>query len=104
MGKNATKTCNICFKTMRGDHFKRHMLKHENRKTGENVEEKECELEVSRVEQNYEMIRKNMKKDIAESKRKIELGRKMADIAEKDNMNISLLPKEKQEVIEFYEK
>ena len=28
----------------------------------------------------------------------------MADIAEKDNMNISLLPKEKQDVIEFYEK
>ena len=101
-GKNAIKTCNICFKTMRGDHLKRHMLKHENRKKGENVEEKE--LEVLRVVQNYEMIRKNMKKDIAESKRKIELGRIMADIAEKRDMNISLLPKEKQEAIEFFEK
>ena len=40
----------------------------------------------------------------AESKRKIELGRIMADIAENDNVNISLLPKEKQEAIEFYEK
>ena len=26
---NLPKTCDICFKTMRGDHLKRHMLKHD---------------------------------------------------------------------------
>ena len=28
----------------------------------------------------------------------------MTDIVEKDNMNVSLLPKDKQEAIHFYEK
>ena len=73
-------------------------------KKDENVEEKECELEVLKVEQNYEMIAKNMEIDIAESKRKNELGKIMTDIAEKDNMNISLLSKEKQEAIDFNKK
>ena len=34
-GKNATKTCNICFKTMRGDYLKMHMLKHEKERNSE---------------------------------------------------------------------
>ena len=79
------------------------MMKHMNGQKEEKKEEKDNEVQTE-VEQNYELIRKNMKIDIAESKRKIELDRIMADIAEKDNMNISLLPKEKQEAIEFYEK
>ena len=29
MGRNQTKTCNVCFKSMRGDNLKRHMKKHE---------------------------------------------------------------------------
>ena len=29
MGRNQTKTCNVCFKSMRGDVLKRHMKKHE---------------------------------------------------------------------------
>ena len=28
MGRNDMKSCGICFKSMRGDNFKRHMLKH----------------------------------------------------------------------------
>ena len=49
------------------------MLKHVNGRMREmkKVDEKECEKQVLRVEQNYEMIRKNMKIDIAESKQKI---------------------------------
>ena len=35
MGKNATKTCDICFKTMRGDYLKRHMFKHEKERKSE---------------------------------------------------------------------
>ena len=108
MGRNLPKTCDICFKTMRGDHLKRHMLKHVNgrmermKKVEEcyirmvkchycnytsnrsfnmrrhmlkhvngRMEEKECEKQVLRVEQNYEMIRKNLHMQCAESKRKI---------------------------------
>ena len=29
MGRHQTKTCNVCFKAMRGDHLKRHMKRHE---------------------------------------------------------------------------
>ena len=29
MGRNQTKTCNVCFKSMRGDNLKKHMKKHE---------------------------------------------------------------------------
>ena len=42
MLRNLPKTCNICFKTMRGDNLKRHMLKHVNGRM-KKVEEKECE-------------------------------------------------------------
>ena len=41
MRKNATKTCEICFKTMRGDHLKRHMLRHVNGRKEEKNEEKD---------------------------------------------------------------
>ena len=85
------------------------MLKHEKHKNGrmeemKKVEEIEVEKQVMTYEQKCEMIEKEMEIDIAESKRKIELGRIMTGIAEKKNMNIYLLPKDKQEAIEFYEK
>ena len=76
------------------------MLKHENGR----MEEKEYEKQVLTYEQKYEMIENEMEIDIAESKRKIELGRIMTDIAEKKNMNISLLPKDMQEAIDLSEK
>ena len=73
---NLPKTCNICFKTMRGDTLKKHMLKHEKHKNGrmeemKKVEEKECEKQILSDEQKYEMIKKDLKIDIAESQRKI---------------------------------
>ena len=45
-----------------------------------------------------------MEMEIAESKRKISLGRIRTEIAEKHDMNLSLWSKEKQEAIHFYEK
>ena len=53
---NLPKTCNICFKTMRGDTVKGHMLKHEKHENGrmedmKNVEEKEVEKQVMTYEQ-----------------------------------------------------
>ena len=40
MGKNLTKTCNVCFKSMRGNNLKRHMKKHDV-KTEDDVVNKE---------------------------------------------------------------
>merc|ERR1711954_169775 len=31
MGKHKTKTCNVCFKSMRSDNLKRHMKKHDGK-------------------------------------------------------------------------
>ena len=80
---------------MRGDKLKRHMMTHENGRMEDmkKVEEKEVET-----------LEKEMKIVYAESKRKIELGRKMAYIAEKNDMNTFLLPKDMQEAIDLYEK
>merc|ERR1711954_27568 len=36
MGRNQTKTCDVCFKSMRSDNFKRHMKKHDW-KTEDNI-------------------------------------------------------------------
>ena len=36
MGKHKTKTCNVCFKSMRGDKLKKHMKKHDG-KTEDNI-------------------------------------------------------------------
>ena len=103
MPGNLPKTCNICFKTMRGDSLKRHhMLKHEKH---ENVRMEDMKkVEEMTYEQKYKMIEKNMEMLYAESKQKIERGGIMADIVEKKNMDISLLPKDMQEAIEFYKK
>ena len=62
---NLPKTCDICFKTMRGDTLKRHMLKHEKTWEWKNVKK-----EVLTYEQNCEMIRKNMEIDIAKKQAK----------------------------------
>ena len=91
------------FKTMRSDNLKRHMMKHINGQKEEKEEQKDNEVQTE-VKQNYEMIAKSMEMVIAESKWKIELGRIMADIAERRDMNTSLLPKDMQEAIEAYEK
>ena len=48
---NLPRTCNICLKTMRGDHLKRHMLKH---KKHENVRMEEKECEKTCIESKYE--------------------------------------------------
>ena len=127
MGRNLEKTCTVCFKTMRGDTLERHMLKHEKGRKGElNMNQKKEEYKDSEiltdamgVDQNDEMLERsmqvdytendevlerNMESDCAENKRKIELGRRIINIAQRKNMNISLLSKDKQEAIETYEK
>ena len=35
MTRNLPKTCDICFKTMRGDYLKTHILKHEKERKSE---------------------------------------------------------------------
>ena len=45
MVRNSTKTCDICFKTMRGDYLNTHILKHEITKDLEDIVEKDAKSE-----------------------------------------------------------
>ena len=125
VGRNLEKTCAICFKRMRGDHLKRHMLKHENGRKGElNMKQKKEEYkdseiltEVMGVDQNDEMLERSMqleytenddmlersmKSQQADSKRKIELGRRIINIVHKNNMKVGLLEGDDEEALNMY--
>ena len=49
-------------------------------------------------------LEKIWKQTLQKANEKIKLGRMMTDIVEEENMNISFLPKDMQETIDFYEK
>ena len=67
------------------------------RKEKEEQKDNQVKTEVMRLAKTMEMT-------IPESKQKIESGGITTDIAENENMNISLLPKDIQQAIEYYEK
>ena len=102
-------TCEICSKSFNHkcsmqSHLKQ---KHYRKKEMLNIMKKEKiinEIETVRDENKYEMMENEMKIDIVKTKRKIKLGRMMTDIAEKNDMTISFLPKDKQEATYFYKR
>ena len=67
---NLKKTCNVCYKTMRGDNLKKHMKKHER---GKSCTDEELENEVININKEFN--------------RKIELGRKLNKIVNKHGFN-----------------
>merc|ERR1711954_342530 len=95
MGRNQTKTCNVCFKSMRSDNLKKHMKKHErgnednvatkgmhDGKIGDNVATKGQQISCIEEELENEVININK-----EFNRKIELGRKLNKIVNKHGFN-----------------
>ena len=110
MGRNLEKTCAICFKTMRGDNLKRHMLKHEKGRKGEmNMKQKKEEYkdsevltEVMGVDQNDEMLERSMQLEYEEKERKIKLGRRILYFTYENNINTDLLEGEDKEALNMY--
>ena len=101
MGKNLEKTCAVCFKTMRGNNLKRHMLKHENGR------KEELKVNQKKEEQNniYDALRKKMTENNEDFERKIELGCKARNIMyENSNLRIAAMTQEIQEAIELYDR
>ena len=105
VGKHKQVECKICLKTMRGDNLKRHMRRHEKKPysidesqtytSGEMKNVDETETKTSLVKYtglNLEMLEKNVESYVDEFNRKIELGRNLKIIINKQGFNINALP------------
>ena len=112
MGRNLTKTCNVCFKSMRGNNLKRHMKKHDV-KTEDDVVNKELHdgktednvvtkgLHDGKTEDNVETngqqigytsekfiaVQKRVFPNLEEFNRKMELGRYVKIVVDKHGLN-----------------
>ena len=91
MGRHQTKTCNVCFKSMRSDNLKKHMKKHErgnddnivtkgvhDGKTEDNIVTKGPQIRYT--EEQYIALKKKVTAQMEEFDRKMELGRNLNKI------------------------
>ena len=84
--KNSAK-CEICMKTMRKDHLKRHMKKHE----------------IKNIVDKKGILINDMTKEMLDFNRKKEMGRKIKEIMERDaSFNENALSKEKKEALDIF--
>ena len=110
MGRHQTKTCNVCFKAMRGDHLKRHMKRHEE-KTGheDNVvtsrlydgetENGENGQKISCSSEKFIGLEKKVIGLNREFNRKIELGQNLKLRVDQHGVNETLLFINKKEAL-----
>ena len=114
MGRHQTKTCKVCFKSMRGNNLKRHMKKHDrgndenfitnglhDGKTEDNVATET--VQKSCTSENFMGLEKEMLADWKEFNRKIELGREVNKIVNKHGMNETSLSINNKEALKTYE-
>ena len=113
MGRHQTKTCDVCFKSMRGDVLKRHMKKHErgnhdniitkelhDGKTENNVVTKQQQIRYT--EEQYIALKNEVYAEMEEFDRKIELGRNLNKIMNEDGFNENGLDNDKKEALKTY--
>ena len=111
MGRNQTKTCDVCFKSMRGDILKRHMKKHDVKtednfltkglhdgKTEDNIGTNEEQISCTDEE-----LEKRVSAKMKEFNRKIELGRKLNKIMDKHGYNENGLDNDMMVALKTYE-
>ena len=109
MGRHRTMTCNLCCKTIRGDHLKIHMKKHENKP--QSIDEAETVKQTYRssaslgkcTSLNLEELKKNIVSQMNEFDRKIELGRNSKIIINECGFNINGLESDMKEALKTYE-
>ena len=89
--------CRICLKTMRSDHLRRHMKRHEKKQPQKVEIENQFKLDVVALEN--EII-----SEINEYQRKLELGRGIKEIVLKLNAPTAGLSAEHREALELFEK
>ena len=99
-GKHKQVGCKICLKTMRSDHLIRHMKTHEK---------KTCSIDVGteKIEYNSKIddfaLENKIMNDANEYRRKLELGRKVKEIALKNDIPAASLSKDNKEALELFE-
>ena len=111
MGRNQTKTCKVCFKSMRGNNLKRHIKKHDekteddvvtkglhDRKTEDNVATNGAQISCTDDE-----LEKRVSAKMKEFNRKIELGRKLNKIMDKHGYNENGLDNDMMVALKTYE-
>ena len=121
MVRNLTKTCEICLKSMRGDHLTRHMKKHE-KESIDVVDENTAKCEICMKTMRKDHLKRHMKKhekkntrdkkgflnekltlELQDFNRKREMGRKIKEIIEnKANFNENALSKEMKEALDIF--
>ena len=100
VGKHKQVECRICLKTMRSDNLVRHMKTHEK---------KQCSMDVvtEKIEYNSKIddfaLENKIMNDANEYRRKLELGRKVKEIALKNDIPAASLSKDNKEALELFE-
>ena len=109
MERNQTKTCDVCFKTMRGENLKRHIIKMNHLQGKVIRHEQENEDNVVNKEQNIsytsvtdEDLEKRFLAKMKKINIKIEMGRKVELIVEKNRYNVNGLSQNMMEVLKIY--
>ena len=116
MARHLEKTCDVCCKTMRGDHLKRHMKRHEKKpysideaqthRSGtcaemKNVDQAETHMSGTSSAKctniNFEKLKMECIAEGYEFNRKIELGRNLKIIINDQDLNIHPLSWDKKE-------
>ena len=121
MGRNINKTCEICLKSMRGDHLSRHMKKHDKR-SDEVVDKNTANCEICMKSMRKDHLKRHMKKHenknnedkkgtlhknvmliMQDFNRKKDMGRKLKEIMDNTaNFNENALPKEMKEALDIF--
>merc|ERR1711895_3382 len=100
VGKHKQVGCRICLKTMRSDTLKRHMKTHE-KKTNE------MDVVTEKIKYNSKIddiaLENKIMNDAYEYRRKLELGRKVKEIALKNDIPAASLSKDNKEALELFE-
>ena len=127
MVRNLRKTCNVCFKEMRGDKLKKHMKKHErgneynfitkglhDGKTEDNIVTKGLHdgktednivtngSQIRYTEEQYIALKKKVTAQMEEFDRKMELGRNLNKIMNESGYNENGLDNDMKEALKTY--
>ena len=113
MVRNLKKTCNVCFKSMRGDNLKKHMKRHErenednvvtkglhDRKTEDNAATNE--EQISCTSERFMGLEKILHAKNKEFNRKIEMGRNIKLLVDMHGYNENMLDNDMMEALKTY--
>ena len=127
MGRHKAKTCNVCFKSMRGDNLKKHMKKHQGENednivtkglhdvgTDDNIVTKGLHYEktennvttngenIRYADEKFIAVKKRVFAELEEFDRKMELGRYVKLVVDKHGYNENGLGNDTKEALKTY--